>query len=73
MLTTIEDSNVLREKIRKDLALMDIDDLKHLYNTIARLAAQKATRFADLDWEEKKSPANILSKRLPMLEGRGAK
>lgn len=54
MLTATEDSSMLREKIRKDLDVLDIDDLKQLYKVVAELAAQKAARFADLDWDEKK-------------------
>jgi hypothetical protein len=53
MLTTADSTEVLRNKIKEDLDILDTDDLRKLYNMIAAMAAEKATKLADRDWMEK--------------------
>ena len=53
MLAMYDNAEVLRKKIKEDLAVLDMDELKKLYQTIADLAAEKAIKLADRDWQEK--------------------
>ena len=53
MITIPNDPQVLRDKIRQDLDVLDMDELKQMYRMIAQTAAKKAILFADIDWEEK--------------------
>lgn len=53
MITMADSPEFLRDKIKLSLDIMDIDDLKKLYHLISRIAAEKATKFANLDWTEK--------------------
>jgi hypothetical protein len=53
MITTVDDTNVLREKIKGSLDVLSTDELKELHNMIARFAAEKATKLADIDWQER--------------------
>ena len=45
--------DVLKNKIKEDIDIMDIDELQKLYQTIAAMAAEKAIKFADKDWTER--------------------
>ena len=53
MLTMSENPEVLRNKIKEDLEILDMDELKKVYQTIALIAAEKAIKLADRDWLEK--------------------
>jgi hypothetical protein len=53
MLTMSEDTEALRSKIKEDLDILDMDELKRVYQTIAAIAAEKAIKLADRDWMEK--------------------
>ena len=51
-MTTADNTEVLRNKIKEDLDFLDTDDLRKLYNMVAAMAAEKATKLADKDWME---------------------
>jgi hypothetical protein len=53
MLTMSDNAEVLRNRIKEDLDILDMDELKKLYQTIAAIAAEKAIKLADREWEEK--------------------
>lgn len=53
MLTMSDNAEVLRNRIKEDLDILDMDELKKLYQTIAAISAEKAIKLADRDWEEK--------------------
>ncbi|MFC2140691.1 hypothetical protein ACFLQP_00145 [Acidobacteriota bacterium] len=53
MLTMSDNAEVLRNRIKQDLDILDMDELKKLYQTIAAIAAEKAIKLADREWEEK--------------------
>ncbi|MGD2085703.1 MAG: hypothetical protein PVH61_05910 [Candidatus Aminicenantes bacterium] len=53
MLTMSDNAEVLRNRIKEDLDILDMDELKKLYQTIAAIAAEKAIKLADKEWEEK--------------------
>ena len=53
MLAVSNSAEVLRNKIKEDVDMLEIDELKKLYQTISAMAAEKAIKFADRDWEEK--------------------
>lgn len=53
MITVTETPEMLRDKIKSSLEIMDTDDLKKLYQVIAGIAAEKTVKFADMDWVEK--------------------
>jgi hypothetical protein len=53
MLTMSDNVEVLRNRIKEDLDILDMDELKKLYQTIAAIAAEKAIKLADREWEEK--------------------
>lgn len=53
MLTISDNAEVLRNRIKQDLDILDMDELKKLYQTIAAIAAEKAIKLADREWEEK--------------------
>lgn len=53
MLTMSDNAEVLRNRIKEDIDILDMDELKKLYQTIAAIAAEKAIKLADRDWEEK--------------------
>ncbi|UCH96668.1 MAG: hypothetical protein JSV88_07405 [Candidatus Aminicenantes bacterium] len=53
MLAVSDSAEVLRNKIKEDVDMLEIDELKKLYQTLAAMAAEKAIKFADRDWEEK--------------------
>lgn len=53
MLAVSDNAEVLRNKIKEDVDMLEIDELKKLYQTISAMAAEKAIKFADRDWEEK--------------------
>jgi hypothetical protein len=53
MLTMSDNAEVLRNRIKDDLDILDMDELKKLYQTIAAIAAEKAIKLADREWEEK--------------------
>ncbi len=53
MLTMSENTESLRNKIKEDLDILDMDELKRVYQTIAAIAAEKAIKLADRDWMEK--------------------
>jgi hypothetical protein len=48
-----DNAEVLRNRIKEDLDILDMDELKKLYQTIAAIAAEKAIKLADREWEEK--------------------
>jgi hypothetical protein len=48
-----DNAEVLRNRIKEDLDILDMDELKKLYQTIAAIAAEKAIKLADKEWEEK--------------------
>jgi hypothetical protein len=48
-----DNAEVLRNRIKDDLDILDMDELKKLYQTIAAIAAEKAIKLADREWEEK--------------------
>ncbi len=53
MLAVSDSAEVLRSKIKEGLDILEIEELKKLYQTLAVMAAEKATKFADRDWEER--------------------
>ncbi len=53
MLAVSDSAEVLRNRIKEDLDMLEIDELKKLYQTLATMAAGKAIKFADRDWEER--------------------
>lgn len=53
MLAVSDSAEVLRNKIKEDLDMLETDELKKLYQTLAAMAAEKAIKFADKDWEER--------------------
>lgn len=53
MLAAISNVDVLRTKIKEDLDILDLDELQKLYQTIATMAAEKAIKFANIDWTER--------------------
>ncbi len=53
MLAMSDNAEVLRNRIKEDIDILDMDELKKLYQTIAAIAAEKAIKLADRDWEEK--------------------
>lgn len=53
MLAVSDSAEVLRNKIKEDLDMLETDELKKLYQTLAAMAAEKAIKFADRDWEER--------------------
>ena len=53
MLTMSENTESLKNKIKEDLDILDMDELKRVYQTIAAIAAEKAIKLADRDWMEK--------------------
>jgi hypothetical protein len=63
MLAVLDDSaDVLRNRIKEDLDMLEIDELKKLYQTLSAMAAEKAIKFADRDWEEKKMSREKIEK-----------
>ena len=50
MLTMNESPEELRNRIKEDLDILDTDELKEVYKTIAAIAAEKAIKLADRDW-----------------------
>jgi len=50
MLTMSESPEELRNRIKEDLDILDTDELKEVYKTIATIAAEKAIKLADRDW-----------------------
>jgi hypothetical protein len=54
MLAISDNSQVLRNRIKEDLVILDMDELKELSQTIVAMAAEKAIKSAGRDWEEKK-------------------
>jgi hypothetical protein len=53
MLTITENAETLKNKIKDDLDILDMDELQRIYRTIATIAAEKAIKLADRDWMEK--------------------
>ncbi len=53
MLTMTENTEAMKNKIKDDLDILDIEELKRVYQTIAAIAAEKAVKLADRDWMEK--------------------
>ncbi len=53
MLAASDNAEVLRNRIKEDLDLIDITELKELYRMLASMAAEKAIKFADRDWKER--------------------
>ena len=51
--TTVDNPEVLRSKIIHVLDILSIDELKRLHQLIAGMAAEKATKLANLDWDIK--------------------
>lgn len=64
MITIPSDPEALRNRIKKDLDILDTDELKQLYQMIARTAAKKATHFADMDWEEKALSRDLIKEEV---------
>ncbi len=64
MSTATNEPEALREHIRKDLDILDADELRQLHQMIARMAAQKAARFADIDWEERGITRDLIKKEV---------
>lgn len=64
MLTIPNDPQALRDKIKKDLDILDTDELQQLYRVFARVAAKKAIRFADSDWIEKGLSRDHINKEI---------
>ncbi len=50
MLIMNESPEELRNRIKEDLDILDTDELKEVYKTIAAIAAEKAIKLADRDW-----------------------
>ena len=50
MLTMNESPEELRNRIKEDLDILDTDELKEVYKTIAAIAAEKVIKLADRDW-----------------------
>jgi hypothetical protein len=53
MLAVSDSAEVLRKRIKEDLDILEIDELKKLYQTLSAIAAEKAIKFANKDWEER--------------------
>lgn len=53
MLAMYDNAEVLRNKIKEDLDILDMEELKQLYQTIAVIAAEKAIKLADRNWQGK--------------------
>ena len=53
MLAVADSAEVLRNRIKGDLDILEIDELKKLYQTLSAMAAEKAIKFANKDWEER--------------------
>jgi hypothetical protein len=64
MITTAESPEVLRNKIKSSLDIMDTDELKRLYQLIAGIAAEKATKLADMDWDLKDMSRDKINEEL---------
>lgn len=64
MIITADNPEVLRDKIKHSLDIMDTDDLKRLYHLIAGIAAEKATKFANLDWAEKNLSRELIDEEI---------
>ncbi len=64
MITTGNSPEVLRNKIKKSLDIMDTDDLMQLYQVVAGIAAEKATKFADMDWIEKDLSSDLIKEEV---------
>jgi len=45
-----ESPEELRNRIKEDLDILDTDELKEVYKTIAAIAAEKVIKRADRDW-----------------------
>jgi len=64
MLSVQNEPEILRERLKKDLDILDADELKQLYQVIARMAAEKAVRFADIDWEKKEISRSLIQREV---------
>jgi len=64
MLSVQNEPEILRERLKKDLDILDADELKQLYQVIARMAAEKAVRFADIDWEKKGISRSLIQREV---------
>lgn len=64
MLSVQNEPEILRERLKKDLDILDTDELKQLYQVIARMAAEKAVRFADIDWGKKGITRSLIQREV---------
>lgn len=64
MLALSDDVETLRKKIINDLHILDMDDLKKVYQTMAAIAAEKAIKFADRDWQDKEISREKIDKEI---------
>jgi len=64
MLAVSDSAEVLRNRIKKDLDMLEIDELKKLYQTLAAMAAEKAIKLANRDWEEKELSREKIKKEV---------
>jgi len=64
MLAITDNAETLRNKIINDLHILDMDDLKKVYQTMAAIAAEKAIKFADRDWQDKEISREKINKEI---------
>lgn len=64
MLAVSDSAEVLRNRIKEDLDMLEIDELKKLYQTLAAMAAEKAIKFANRDWKEKELSREKIKKEV---------
>ena len=64
MLAVSDSAEVLRNRIKEDLDMLEIAELKKLYQTLAAMAAGKAIKFANRDWEEREISREKIKKEV---------